>query len=117
MSNYETNFGRNRQDKSFEGNTTIPLGFDRRELRISTYKHPFDGGLQTVARVVQVSEDGRSYSHAFGLAGGGDFNVKLKRDKGLRCTEKNVRAMHAEALSLADATLASALMHYGEDMA
>ena len=38
--------------------TVIQLGADRRELRIQTRKDSHRGGLQSTARVVQVSECG-----------------------------------------------------------
>lgn len=108
---YETKFDRDSQDKKFRGETVIPLGFDRRELRITTSKHPWNPTIDTQARVVQVSEDSRSYSHVIGVAGTGDFSVKL-RSNPLRATEKNIRVQHEEALKSVETLFAQALAHY-----
>ena len=92
--------------------TVVPLGADRRELRIDTRKG--FRGLRTSATVVQVSEDGRSFTHAMGLGTGlGDFSRTLRQqDPKVRATEKAIRSLHADALTEIDATLAAARAHY-----
>lgn len=96
--------------------TCIPLGFERRELRIKTRK-AYRGGVQSSAMVVQVSVDQRSFTHVMGFGGGGDFSVELARDPKARTTEKTVRALHAAALLGVDDVLAKARVHYSKPMA
>lgn len=79
--------------------TAEPLGADRRELRITTRRNSGRRTLQARAAVVQVSEDGRSYTHAFSLSrqGCGDFSAVLIEAPG-RATEKALTALHLQAL-------------------
>ena len=89
--------------------TVIPMGADRRELRIDTRKG--FRGLRTSATVVQVSEDGRSHTHAMGLGSRmtGDYSERIEEcDRSVRATEKTIRAMHERARLQADAILARA---------
>lgn len=99
------------RDGALTAETREPLGADRRELRVTTRKNSVRRCLECSAMVVQVHADGSGYTHAFGLAGGGDFSrVILHRDA--RCTEKTIRAMHEEALQGFAAVLADARAHY-----
>ena len=86
--------------------TCIPLGQNRRELRISTRKT--SRGMVCSAMAVQVSEDGRSYM----FAPFSDFGRTLAHDRAARCTEKTVRAMHAAGLAQADDLIRAASAHY-----
>lgn len=95
------------RDNALRASTVIPLGFDRREMRITTTKS-IRGGIRSNANVVQVAEDGRSYSYAMF----GDFSTQLEADKGMRCTEKNVLAMHSRALEGIADVLATARAFY-----
>lgn len=101
-----------------QAQTRIPLGSDRRELRITTDKG-YRGGLDCDARVVQVSEDGCSYQHAFGLArdGSGDFSKNLATDRTKRATAKAIETMHRECLALAPAVLDEARAYYAAQAA
>lgn len=94
--------------------TCIPLGTERRELRITTSKD-YRHGVSTDARVVQLSHDGMSWTHAIGLAGRGDFSKKLWHDPSARATEKRLRDMHAASLADVDALVAEAPEHYATD--
>lgn len=90
--------------------THIPLGFDRRELRISTGKSS-RGGLSCTANVVQVDEDGRTIRFVVF----GDYSKQLARDNAMRCTEKNLLAMHSSALSYIDGVIAEVRAFYKVD--
>lgn len=96
-----------------QAQTCIPLGTDRRELRITTDK-AYRGGIECEASVVQMSEDGRSYTHAFAMSshGKGDFRKTLATDRTKRATEKALATMHAAALAGADAVLQEARDFY-----
>ena len=90
--NYETAIRRNYSG-DLNAETIIPMGFDRRELRVSTRKSS-RGGLHSSAQCVQVDPDGNAYRFIVF----GDFNASLGSMPG-RCTEKNIRAQHAAALA------------------
>ena len=68
--------------------SVVPLGFDRRELRISTHKTY--RGLACGATVVQVAEDGRTFTHVLLR----DFSRQLVCNPKARATETNIRVMH-----------------------
>lgn len=108
-----TTIKRNHEGK-LVAETRIELGFDRRELRIDTQKNHnhYGGGVKTGATVVQVSEDGMSYTHVFGLAGDGDWSRTLIHDKTARGTEKTITAQHSTALIDLEAIKAAAVAHY-----
>jgi hypothetical protein len=107
-----TTYGRKYSDNSFEGKTVVPLGSDRRSLSLHTYKG--GRGLIASASVFQESEDGRSITHAIGFGICGDFSKTLARRDGVRCTEKNVRALHEELLAIAPDILKEAQAWYAE---
>lgn len=88
--------------------TKIPLGRDRRELRICTVKRSL-GGIAADARVVQISECGRFASYASGLRG--DFQTIVERRQ-VRGTEKALLDLHMTALAKAEELLASARSYY-----
>lgn len=88
--------------------TKIPLGFDRRELRIETGKAS-RGGIEVDARVVQLSECGRTHSHAYGR--GGDYS-KVIGARAARGTEKALLDLHMHGLAMLDQVKAAALAHY-----
>jgi hypothetical protein len=97
MSNvYTTKVSRDHSGK-LSAETIIPLGSDRRELRIYTYKG--NRGLTCNASVFQVSEDGRSFNHAIGFGLCGDFSTTLGVDANARGTEKAICALHAKCLA------------------
>lgn len=101
-----------KRDGSLQAENVVFLG-NRRELMLSTRKH-HRGGLVSDATVSQVSEDGQVRTHAigFGIYGCGDFSRTVERDQSKRCTEKNVREMHAKALLQLDGLAAEALTYY-----
>lgn len=103
--------GRNMRGDLY-AETVMPLGYARRELRIRTDKCA--RGLSADATVVQVSEDGRSHTHAFSLSrfGQGDYSKQLRLDQKARATEKAIRTMHADALRDVGAVLDEAHAHY-----
>lgn len=103
---YTVTYSRDRDGKA-QAETVIPLGFDRRELRITTRKS-FRPGIQSQAQVVQVSEDGKSHSFAMFA----DYNTRLEEDRMARCTEKTIAAMHARALEGIEDVLTAARAHY-----
>ena len=96
--------------KNLNASTVIDLGFDRRRLRVSTCKG--GAGIVSRASVEQVTEDGLGYTHAFGLAGGGDFSERLATVPGARCTEKALRTAHEAALRALPEIEARARAHY-----
>lgn len=80
-----------------------------RELHIETAKER-QGGIKARAMVFSVGEGYKT--HAFGLGTDcGDYSAVLVRS-GARCTERAVKAMHAEALKLAESALANARHWY-----
>lgn len=105
---YEISISRDSSN-ALQAKTTIPLAQDRRELRITTSKNTSRGGIGTHASVVQVSEDGRLYSHMLFQ----DYSKQIARDAKGRATEKNIRAMHALALESLPAILAEVTAQYG----
>ncbi len=105
-------------DKALRATTDIDLGNERRMLRFETSKRS-SGGLSTFATVHQVSEDGRSITHAigFGIPGMGDFSRLVEQEREWRCTEKNVRTLHERALERVEAITAMAREHYVQQAA
>ena len=83
---------------------------DTHELRIVTSKD-YRKGVSTDARVFTRTGEG-SWSHAFGLAGGGDFSKTLAHDRSARATEKTLRDMQATAVAGVEALIAEARQHY-----
>lgn len=106
--------GRGNSGKGpLEAVTKIPLGFDRRELQITTSKRSFSPGISCDARVVQISEDGHFASFAMGLGSrGGDFSRKLAQAETARATEKNIMALHQEGIGSLDQVIVEATSHY-----
>jgi hypothetical protein len=90
----------------FEAETVIDLGFDRRQLRIHTGKR--SRGLQCTAHVVQVSEDGKSFTMVLFQ----DFNQIVVPVEKKRCTERAINDMHEKALMHVDTIIADAKLHY-----
>ncbi len=84
-------------------NVDVDLGMERNEygerggrrqravLTLDTGK-AYNGGIESQVTVFWLSDCSRS--HAFGLAGGGDFSKKLLVTPGI-CTQKKVDAQHA----------------------
>jgi hypothetical protein len=91
--------------------TVVPLGFDRRELRIETSKS-YNGGVDCSATCVQVDVDGFGYSCRLGLGGDGDYSKRLVVERDMRATEKNIRKVHAAALAQLDQVLAEVRAKY-----
>lgn len=98
-------FGRNMRNE-LKAKSAIPLGIERRELRIETQKR--SRGLSAHASVVQVSADGLSFT----WAPFSDFSESVEADPSARCTEKAIRAMHERALAKLPALIARAAKHY-----
>lgn len=98
---------------ALKAETRMPLDNERRELRITTDK-ALRGGIESDARVVQVSEDGKSYQHAFSMLGdgSGDWSRTILTDRTKRATLKALETMHAEALAGIDAILEEARAYY-----
>jgi hypothetical protein len=103
----ETTYGRDRDGKP-RAETRIPLGFDNRELHITTCKHPWKPQIDTDAYVYVVTPS--SKVHAFGGAGA-DFGVTVECEK-KRATEAAIRAQHERILVNVDVWVAAARAHY-----
>lgn len=86
--------------------TSIPLGVDRRELRITTNK--FTRGLWCQANVVQLAEDGRGFSFVLHQ----DYSKVLAKDPAARATKNNICAMHARALANIEPVLVEVRAQY-----
>lgn len=93
--------------------TRIDLGADHRQLWITTEKSA-RGGIGCAASVMQVSEDGRSFTHSFALSrfGKGDFRKTVAHDTTKRATVKALETMHAAALLTVETLLAEARAFY-----
>lgn len=89
----------------YEARTTIELGFDRRVLVINTHKTT--GGLVTAHTVMKQDDHGYMSYILFQ-----DF-TKRTVFKGARCTEKNVKEIHQQALDVSDLTMSEAAKFYG----
>ncbi len=100
----------------------VDLGIERNEygerggrrqravLTLDTGK-AYNGGIESHVRVFWLSEHSRS--HAFGLAGGGDFSKDILKVPGV-CTQRKIDAQHA-AVFTAEAVAAlvkEALLEY-----
>lgn len=96
-----TRIGKGRE--GWEAKTTIGLGVANRILQISTHKG--SRGLVTCSSVMK-SENGILTFEMFG-----DFSKRVPYN-GVRCTEKTVRELHAQALSVSDLTMAEAAAFY-----
>lgn len=80
------------------------------KLEIRTYKGFNRGELRSFASVNFYGEN--FVTHAFGMGSGrGDYDRTLIRTPG-RATEKNLRAVHAEALKLVPAVIEEAKAFY-----
>ena len=86
----------------------FPLGFDRRELVISTSKRVFGPGIATSAKVVQLSADGNS-----ALGAPDDFNRLVDERVRARASEKSVLDLHHSVLKNVDILIADATEFYG----
>lgn len=88
----------------WKAETTVDLGADSRVLRVSTYKSAA-GGLFTYATVHKA--EGRGLVHM-------PFSDFVRRVSvaGARCTEKNVRELHQDALARIDSIRGDAIAHY-----
>lgn len=84
------------------------IDFDgAKKLLIETYKH--DGRLISRAAVNTYTATG--YSHAFGLAGGGDYSERIVISR-RHATEKAVAEQHAQAMQQLPLIAARAKAHY-----
>ena len=86
----------------------FPLGFDRRELVISTSKRVFGPGIATSAKVVQLSADGN-----LALGAPEDFNRLVDERVRARASEKSVLDLHHSVLKNVDILIADATEFYG----
>lgn len=102
----ETRYYKGRD--GWAGDTQVHL-FDDRYLEVNTWKSP-SGGLYSMASVHRkVQHDGYK-TREFAIFG--DYRRTLATDRTVRCTEKNVRAMHERALTDLDAIIAEAKAFY-----
>lgn len=97
---YETTVTRGRD--GVEAKTVIDLGYDGRELHVTTCKRGC-GGLSTMANVFTRTEGGSLTCVLFQ-----DFHARLAEDRTARCTDKAIRTMHAQALDDIEAVLTKA---------
>lgn len=104
--NYETTIKRDMRGH-LRAETVAPLGFDRRELHITTMKHS-GGGVWTHVQCVQADPDGRGFRFIVF----GDFNRTLSVHRAARCTQAVIEATHATALVGLDTLLADAKAFY-----
>lgn len=86
----------------------IDLGLTRREyaddpkstrravLEIETSK-AYNGGVESDATVYWHGDHSRQ--HSFGLAGGGDFSKRLKRDTTVKATQKAIDTQYAQVFT------------------
>lgn len=98
---------------SLQLSTVIPLGADRREMEIRTYKQDTGGTIVCRVSVSQVSEDGAFRSHVIGFGKEGDFSCRHGVAKA-RATPKALYALHQAALNDAEALLTAAREHYAQ---
>lgn len=106
---YQTTIGKDRNGIT-RALTSIPLGFENRELRIETRKHSIYGGVYCSATVVTITPYG--FSHAIGLGRGGDYSKTIEHSRDQRATERAIAGMHAKCMAGADQILAAAVAHY-----
>lgn len=100
MTTYETTVTRNLRGE-LEAKTVIPFGYDSRELHITTHKAS-RGGILASAQAWIRGDDGSLSCALFE-----DFNKRLLTTA-VRCTEKAMRSLHAQALEDIAAVLAEA---------
>jgi hypothetical protein len=93
-----------------QAETRIPLGFDNKELRITTSKW---GGGKVTARASVVTITDVGYTFAIGIfgSGKGDYSKTVAWEQ-TRATEKAIRRVHAQALAQAYGIEAEARAHY-----
>ena len=89
----------------WEAKSTIGLGVANRVLVISTHKS--NGGVVTTNSVM-TDNDGYLSCILFE-----DFS-KRTMHKGVRCTEKTVTELHAQALAVSDLTMSEAAAFYAK---
>ncbi|PTT79235.1 hypothetical protein DBR42_21780 [Pelomonas sp. HMWF004] len=93
--------------------TVIPLGADRREMEIRTYKQDTGGTIVCRVSVSQISECGAFRSHVIGFGKEGDFSCRHGVAKA-RATPKALHALHRAALNDVETLLAAAREHYAQ---
>lgn len=98
---------------SLQLSTVIPLGADRREMEIRTYKQDTGGTIVCRVSVSQISECGSFRSHVIGFGKEGDFSCRHGVAKA-RATPKALYALHQAALNDAEGLLAAAREHYAQ---
>lgn len=96
-----TRIGKGRD--GWEACTEIGMGIENRVLVISTHKTT--GGVVINATVNKLT-DGMLVWEMFG-----DYSKRTVH-KGVRCTEKTIRDLHEQALSVSDLTMSAAAAHY-----
>jgi hypothetical protein len=106
---YDTKITRSMRN-GVQAETRVPLGFDNRELRISTGKR--SRGLSCFASVVQLADEGATFSFRIP----GDYNVVLAADPAARCTSSAVKKMHDSALARIGDWVAAAKAHYNVEV-
>lgn len=80
-----------------------------RKLCVETYK--YSGSMITRAAVNTYTDYG--FSHAFGLAGGGDYSERVIVSAE-RATEKTIAKQHAEAMEQLEQIIQRAKAHYAK---
>ncbi len=109
-----------RRQNSIQATTLMVLGecldhrgrLAQRILEITTRKSASSKGLTASAFVYVLSNDGgKSFCIPTSLCGD-DRSTCLTAPNTLRCTEKNVRAIHAEAMTQYETLLASVRAWY-----
>lgn len=90
----------------WDARSTLGMGLHNRVLVITTHKT--QGGMVTQATVNTDNGNGFLVWEMFG-----DFSKRTVH-KGVRCTEKTVRELHAQALAVSDITMSEAAAFYAK---
>lgn len=110
-SSYTTKLTTDRERKKSVCTWMLLPGHDKRQLRIETSKMYDQPGVKTDASVVTLNDHGFTHVFGFGLPGD-DFRMNLRREPGLRATEKALQTQHASLLGELDYIVSRALAHY-----
>ena len=110
-SSYSTKLTTSREGKKSVCTWMLLPGHDKHQLRIETSKMYGRPGVETDAFVVTLEDFG--FSHVFGSGrSDDDFRMNLRREPGLRATEKALQTQHASLLESLDYIVSRALAHY-----
>ena len=111
MLNIPTTVRVNKGRSGWQARSLIPLGFDRRDIEVRTYKGG-DGVLRSMLQVIQHHTDGLSYSFMVFQ----DYNRTLRQER-TTATEAAVRRAHQSALALVAEHEAPIRAHYRQPAA